>query len=234
MSTDMGAAGAAGAAREFEPIAFAFVEELARRESGALDRYLARYPGYARELSALVFESAAGGGLGVEPMAPPVALRERLREDARAALALGLAVALDSLLARGRVHAGLNPRALAARLDIGVDVLALLEERHVAPDTIATPFLSRLSDVLGATADAVRAYLAGPPLTVARGVAYHAPKGHTPARQVSFAEAIAGSNLTTAEQKARWLASEERAELEEELRRLRAQHGESDEQNIDG
>ena len=197
-------------ARDFESVALAFVEELTRGEAGVLARYLDRYPRYARELSVLAFESAASEAQGhaVAPMAPPAALRELLRADAHAALLPGADNMITSLLARARNHAGLNPRALAKKLDIGVDVLALLEERHVAPDTIAAPFLARLAVTLGATAEAVPSYLAGPPLTAARGVAYHAPKGHTPARRISFDEAIAQSNLTTPEQKARWLNTE--------------------------
>jgi hypothetical protein len=197
-------------ARDFESVALAFVEELTRREAGALARYLDRYPHYARELSVLAFESAAGEeqGRAIAPATPPTALRERLRADAHAALLPSADNVVTSLLTRARAYAGLNPRALARKLDIGVDVLALLEERHIAPDTVAALFLARLATTLGASAEAVRSYLAGPPLTAARGVAYHAPKGHTPARQISFDEAIAQSNLTTPEQKARWLDSE--------------------------
>ena len=84
-------------------------------------------------------------------------------------------------------------------------MLALLEERLITPDSLVPPFLARLAGVLGTSVDAVRRYLAAPPPPVARGVAYHAPEGHTPARRMSFAEAIAASNLTTPEQKAHWL-----------------------------
>jgi len=156
-------------------------------------------------LSVLAFETAVGEGQAVASLAPPAALRARLLDDARAALVPAPEPAVGSLLTHARAHRGLTPRALAGKLGVGVDVLALLEERHIAPDTIAAPFLDRLFTVLGATAGAVRAYLAGPPLTAARGVAYHAPKGHTAARRISFDEAIAESNLTTAEQKAYWL-----------------------------
>ncbi len=195
------------AARDFESVALAFVEELTRGEGGALARYLDRYPRYARELSVLAFESATGEeqGRAIAPTTPPTALRERLRADAHAALLPSADNVVASLLARARAYAGLNPRALARKLDIGVDVLALLEERHIAPDTVAAPFLARLATTLGASAEAVRSYLAGPPLTSARGVAYHAPKGHTPARRIPFDEAIAQSNLTAPEQKAHWL-----------------------------
>lgn len=200
------------AARQFEAVALAFAEDLARREAGTLALYLARYPRYAHELSLLAFESAASEVLPVEPLATPTPLRERLRADARAALlrepaaaAATSAPAITSLLGRARAHAGLAPRALARQLGIGTDVLAVLEERHVAPDTVPAPFLERLAGALGASVEAVRAYLAGPPLTAARGVAYHAPRGHTPPRRISFEEAIAQSNLTTPEQKAYWL-----------------------------
>jgi hypothetical protein len=200
MTTDM------SPAQDFETIALAFLEERERRAGDTLARYSARYPQYARELTLLAFETAAAEGQELQAVPPPAHLRERLRAEARTALLPRTDQALTSLLARGRAHAGLAPRALAGRLDVGVDVLALLEERLITPDSIVQPFLARLAGVLGTSVDAVRRYLAAPPPPVAHGVAYHAPEGHTPAQRMSFAEAIAASNLTTPEQKARWLA----------------------------
>jgi hypothetical protein len=207
MTTDM------SPAQDFETIALAFLEERERHAGDTLARFIARYPQYARELTLLAFETATEEGQERQAVTPPTHLRERLRAEARAALLPRTDQALTSLLARGREHAGLAPRALAGRLDVGVDVLALLEERLITPDSIVRPFLARLAGVLGTSVDAVRHYLAAPPPPVARGVAYHAPEGHAPARRMSFAEAIAASNLTTPEQKARWLApgADERA-----------------------
>ena len=200
MTTDM------DPAQDFEAIALAFLEERERHAGDTLARYSARYPQYARELTLLAFETAAAEGQELQAVPPPAHLRERLRAEARTALLPRTDQALTSLLARGRAHAGLAPRALAERLDVGVDVLALLEERLITPDSIVQPFLARLAGVLGTSVDAVRRYLAARPPPVARGVAYHAPQGHTPARRMSFTDAIAASNLTTPEQKARWLA----------------------------
>jgi hypothetical protein len=200
MTTDL------GPAQDFEPIALAFLEERERHAGDTLARYVARYPRYARELTLLAFETAAAEGQERQAVPPPAHLRERLRVDARAALLPRTDQALTGLLARGREHAGLAPRALAVRLGVGVDVLALLEERLITPDSIVPPFLARLAGVLGTSVDAVRRYLAAPPPSVAHGVAYHAPEGHAPERRMSFAEAIVASNLTTPEQKAHWLA----------------------------
>lgn len=204
---------------DFTTVALAFLDERDRRGGDTLARYSARYPLYARDLTALAFETAAAEGQSIAPAmsptisaataSPPAHVLARLREDARAALLPGANAALTSLLARGRARAGLAPRALARRLEIGVDVLALLEERHVTPGTVARPFLTRLAGVLETSVAAVQQYLAAPPPAAARGVAYHAPRGHTPARQIAFTEAIAGSNLTTPEQKARWLAPDD-------------------------
>ena len=199
---------------DFEAVALAFVADLDRRDGATLARYLARYPHYAHELTMLAVETAAQEGQAVAVKAPPAALMARLRDDARMALLPALAAGerqtteeetIPGLLAQARAHAGLTPRALAGKLGIGVDVLALLEERHIAPDTIVAPFIARLAAILGASSDAIRAYLAGPPMAAAPGVAYHAPRGHQPARRLTFQEAIAESNLTTPEQKAEWL-----------------------------
>jgi len=197
---------------DFTTVALAFLDERDRRGGDTLARYSARYPLYARDLTALAFETAAAEGRGISSAMspasamPPAHVLARLREDARAALLPRADAALTSLLARGRERAGLAPRALARRLEIGVDVLALLEERHITPGTVTRPFLTRLADALETSVAAVQQYLAAPPPAAARGVAYHAPRGHTPAQQIGFGEAIAGSNLTTPEQKARWLA----------------------------
>ena len=193
-------------AQDFEPIALAFLEEREQHAGDTLARFITRYPRYTRELALLAFETAAEEGQERQAVPPPAHLRERLRADARAALLPWTDQALAGLLARGREHAGLTPRALAGRLDVGVDVLALLEERLITPDSIVRPFLARLAGVLGTSVDAVRRYLAAPPPPVARGVAYHAPAGHAPTRRMGFAEAIVASNLTTPEQKAHWLA----------------------------
>lgn len=205
MSSDTGAR-YAPAVPDFEPIALAFLAEREQRRGNTLQRYVTRYPRYARELTALAFETAAAERQELAAAAPGVDLLAMLREDARAALMPEAATTLTSLLARGREHAGLSPRALAQRLAIGVDVLALLEERHIRPDTIVAPLLAWVAEAVGASIGAVQSYLSAPPAPAARGVAYHAPRGHRPARMLTFAEAIAASNLMTPEQKAHWLA----------------------------
>ena len=200
MTTDL------GPAQDFEAIALAFLKEREQHAGDTLARFITRYPQYARELALLAFETAAAEGQARQAVPPPAHLRERLRAEAHAALLPPTDQALTGLLARGREHAGLTPRALARKLDVGVDVLALLEERLITPDSIVQPFLARLAGVLGTSVDAVRRYLAASPPSVAHRVAYHAPAGHAPTRRMGFAEAIVASNLTTPEQKAHWLA----------------------------
>jgi len=190
---------------DFTLVAAAYLDERAPRTGETLARYVERYPQYAPDLLLLTMETAVAEGQQAPLMeTPPPDLLRRLRTDARATLAPR--PAFNSLLAQAREHAGLTPRALAARLGVGVDVLALLEERHVRAETVVAPFLRRLAGLVGASVTAVQGYLALPPSAASPGVAYHAPWGHNAARSLSFAEAIAESALTTPQQKERWLS----------------------------
>lgn len=196
---------------DFMRVAQAFLDERERREGDALRRYAERYPAYAPDLMLLATDMALAEGTertGADATAtaqPPVHLLARLRADARAALLPSMERApISSLIARARASAGLTPRALARRLGVGVDVVALLDEGHVRADTIAARFIERLAEALDSSAEAVSAYLAAPGGKAA--VAYHAPQGHTPARTLTFAEAIAESPLTTPDQKDYWMA----------------------------
>ncbi len=189
---------------DFTLVAAAYLDERAARVGETLARYADRYPQYAQDLLLLTVETAVAEEQAPSMATPPPDLLRRLRADARATLTPR--PAFSSLLGQAREHAGLTPRALAARLDVGVDVLALLEERHVRAETVVAPFLRRLAGLVGASVVAVQGYLALPPSAAAPGVAYHAPRGHSAARSLSFAEAIAESALTTTEQKDHWLS----------------------------
>jgi len=190
---------------DFTLVAAAYLDERAPRTGETLARYVERYPQYAPDLLLLTMETAVAEAQTPPMATPPPDLLRRLRADARATLAPR--PAFSSLLGQAREHAGLTPRALAAQLGVGVDVLALLEERHVRVETVVTPFLRRLAGLVGASVAAVQGYLALPPLAASPGVAYHAPRGHSAARSLSFAEAIAESALTTPQQKERWLST---------------------------
>ncbi len=189
---------------DFMAVAGAYLDERAARTGETLARYVERYPQYAHDLLLLTMETAVAEEQMPSMATPPPDLLRLLRADVRAALASR--PAFNSLLGQAREHAGLTPRALAARLDVGVDVLALLEERHVRAETVVAPFLRRLAGLVGASVAAVQGYLTLPPSAASPGVAYHAPRGHSAARSLSFAEVIAESTLTTPEQKERWLS----------------------------
>ena len=191
---------------DFTLVAAAYLDERAGRTGETLARYAERYPQYAQDLLLLTMETVVAEGQRALPMeTPPPDLLRRLRADA--CIALAPRPAFNSLLVQAREHAGLTPRALAAQLGVGVDVLALLEERHVRVETVVAPFLRRLAGLVGASVAAVQGYLALPPSAASPGVAYHAPRGHDAARSLSFAEAIAESALTTSQQKDRWLSA---------------------------
>ncbi len=189
----------------FEDVAFAFAEEWDRRRGEALRRYVERYPEYAEELILLAGELAAGAGEAATVVTPPTDLLQQLRAGARARLAPQPDAEISTLRGRAREHAGMDPRALAAALDITVDVLAMLEERCIIAASIPRRFIGRAAAVLGTSSDAVRRFFAAPPGTGAHGVAYHAPQGHVAPQVQTFAAAVTGSPLMSPAQKARWL-----------------------------
>ncbi len=182
----------------FDALAYDFLD--AHGDEAGRARLLRERPEYALDLLYLATTDA----LDVESddAAPPSNLLGRLRADARTALAPAPGPALSSLLAQARAHAGLDARALARRLGLGVDVLAVLEERQVASSSVPPSALRRIGAAIGASAEAVAAYLMKPAAGVA--AAYHAPHGHQAAHKLSFHDALLQSVLTTDAQKESW------------------------------
>lgn len=192
------------ATHDFMAIVFEFLEERERQSGGTLRRFIGRYPEYERELVLLASEMAVDDP--EMPMAAPAtAVRARMLGQARAIFGTSPSP-LESLIARAQMRAGLAPPALAATLGIGVDVLAMLEERSIAASSIFPSFIRRLSEMLDVSSEAVRTFFAQSS-TSSQGVAYRAPQGHSALKQVTFREAISQSQLMSTEQKARWLES---------------------------
>ena len=191
--------------RDFEAVARAFLEERAERRGNSLRRFLQRYPEYEKELVLLAAETAASDGEIAIPATPPSHLLQRLRDEARATLTPGASAELQSLRDQAKQQAGLTLPALAEDLGIGIDVLALLEERQIVPNTIRPGFIDRLAMVLRAPRSAVEALLRRPSSPAMPSVAYYAPQGHLEPESLTFDEAVSASQLMTDEQKAFWL-----------------------------
>ncbi len=191
--------------RNFEAIARAFLEERAQRHGNSLRRFIERYPEYEEELVLLAAEMAASDGEMAIPVTPPSHLFQRLRAEARAVLTPDAEPQLESLRDQAKRQAGLTLPALAAQLGIGVDVLAMLEERQIVLSSIPAQFLDHMAKTLRTSQEALLRFLTGSAGPSAPQVAYHAPQGHVDTEPLTFAEAISTSDLMTDEEKARWL-----------------------------
>lgn len=97
--------------------------------------------------------------------------------------------------------ATLNPtafRSLAKKLDITNLLLIRLRDRAIIAATIPRRFVQGLATELGATAEAVMDYLQSPPAMVS-GHSFRSAVKPAVTEQISFAEAIEISQLTTAQ-----------------------------------
>ena len=223
-----GGSGQGSHASDFAPVAYAYLRERGAHRPQALRRYIERHPGFASDLMLLSVETALTEFEGADPVQAAAlqaerlsaALHARLQALARAALAPSPAaqsaapVAVSSLVAQARAHAGLTPRALAGHLGIGTDVLALLEEHHIRPETVGARFIRRAAATLGTPVAAIQAFLAVPQAGPRMAVAYHAPAGHDAVQRLSFAEAIAASPLMDDAAKAAWRAEDSAADFD--------------------
>lgn len=97
--------------------------------------------------------------------------------------------------------ATLNPtafRSLAKKLDITNLLLIRLRDRAIVAATIPRRFVQGLATELGVTAEAVMDYLQSPPAMVS-GHSFRSAVKPAVTEQISFAEAIEMSQLTTAQ-----------------------------------
>lgn len=176
-------------------LAFA-VEPIHDRKT--LDRYLAEYPEHAGALVDCSVELMVDAMRGDEVSLTSEAVVDRAWQQFQTAVRQSVDSATVNLFAR------LNPtaiRSLAERLNINNLLLIRLRDRAIDAATIPRRFVQALATELGASADAVTAYLRSPPAIVSSHSFRSAVKP-TVAKQISFEKAIESSQLTVAQQNA--------------------------------
>ena len=172
-----------------------------------LESFVRRYPQYEDELVELAGELAL---LEVDPAPECAAV-----DEAVAGAALAQFLQIEARLAAEQAlpeppadpFATLDPRGFrqtAQAFGANVVFMGRLRDRLIRSEELSRGFITRLAEVLGTTADALAAFLAGPPRLPAQ--ALYKADGKPEARDKwTFAQALDGSNLTD-EQK-RHLAS---------------------------
>jgi len=92
-------------------------------------------------------------------------------------------------------------KSVAQRLNISNLLLMRFRDRAVDASTIPRQLVQRLAGELGATVDAVSAYLNNPP-TIVSGLSFRSSVKPAVTEQISFEQAVETSQLTPAQQEA--------------------------------
>ena len=100
----------------------------------------------------------------------------------------------------------IKPRELAARLGVGMPVLAMLRGRMIQASTLPNALMQQIADVLQTSADSVQAYFSQPP-TLAASAMYKSDGVPQTTGQDTFATAVRACADMSDEQKAFWLAA---------------------------
>lgn len=163
-----------------------------------LERYLSQYPQYAEALAELAVELT----LAPYRESPAQELHTAAVDKAWAIFQASHPLETKSLGAAGSLLAGLTPgafRALAQRLDVTTLFLKLVRDRAIAFADIPSKFIERLASELQSTAAALAEDLQRPPM-IAASERFKSDEKPAAPKQISFAEAIALSQLTPQQQ----------------------------------
>lgn len=188
---------------EIDRITAEYVEERRAGRSPRVEDYARRYPEFAREIRLFVADYLLIGERLPEPDPVPTAPLSSAALAALAQIELESApvVPIAGLVARG-FERGFEPPRLAAAVGISMDVLAKLDAKAIAVNTVPFTLIERLAEKLQAVPEAVVAFLVGsaPTQAPAHYYAEQAPEQ----RQESFLDAIQASNALDERAKQEW------------------------------
>jgi hypothetical protein len=172
-----------------------------KHDQATLERYLSQYPEHAQALVDCSIELMMDAFLASEDVqvSSDEAVEKAWQQfDTAMGSMQGTAVA--------NPFAQLTPTAfktVAKRLDISNLFLIRVRERAIAATSIPWRFVQRLATELGATAEALSAYLGSPPAMVSNQ-SFRSNVKPEVAAQISFEQAIDTSQLTPAQREALW------------------------------
>lgn len=201
---------------ELDELYAAWEEDRQSSHPTPLKEWIRRYPQHKAELiewatMAPIMDYAETLPEDPEAEARIRALGDRIIEEARrkwcaqqaATTPATAGTPLQSLQATAQ-RAGLNPKALATRLGIGVTVLMKLEYRLLRFASIPDRLIRQLAETLQVSEQHVRAYLQQPP-TLAHGASYRAQQVPQVTEPEDFARAVRSCPDMDEAQKASWL-----------------------------
>lgn len=163
-----------------------------------LEQYLADYPEHAKALIACSIELMVDATRSVETVATSENAVELAWQRFQSAVSQPEEAPVLNPFAT------LNPTAfksLAKQLGINNLLLIRLRDRAIDATTIPRRFVQRLATELGATTDAITAYLRSPPAMVS-GHSFRSTVKPAVTQQISFEKAVETSQLTPDQQDA--------------------------------
>lgn len=216
-----------------------YLNEVRAHRQPRVEHYIQRLPQHERELLAFAFYAETIAADLPEFDAVPEARLNQPAQDAIARIAqtfapsnsagvlpgtsaprrrtpAGGASTLISLAEVGR-EASATQESLAERVGLTPDILILLDQRAIEPETIPLLLVERLADTLGIRAQVVASYLRAPSARkVAEAPAAYSAQTHAPLPRISFSEAVRASMLLGDERKREWasLAGDEAPRLD--------------------
>ncbi|MCS6775840.1 MAG: hypothetical protein RMJ43_02770 [Chloroherpetonaceae bacterium] len=197
---------------ELDELYAAWEEDRRSSHPTPLKEWIRRYPQHRAELiqwatMAPIMDYAETLPDDPEGEAHVRAIGHRIIEEARrkwrARQAATIAPPLRSLQATAQ-RVGLNPKALATRLGLGLTLLMKLEYRHLRLASIPDRLIRQLAEALQVSEQHIRAYLQQPP-TLAPGASYRANQVPQVPAQEDFAHAVRSAPDMDEAQKASWL-----------------------------
>lgn len=165
-------------------------------DGNTLQRYLKEYPEYSAALVACSIELMVAPTRSDEEVSASETAVDRAWQRFQSAINVPDGIILTNPFTK------LNPtafRSLAKKLDVTNLLLVRLRDRAIDAATIPRRFVEKLATELGATADAVMAYLSSPPGMVSNH-SFRSIGKPTVTAQISFEQAIETSQLTQAQQ----------------------------------
>lgn len=166
-------------------------------DGNTLQRYLKDYPEYTAALVACSIELMVAPTRSDEEVSASETTVDRAWQRFQSAINAPDGTILTNPFAKLN-----NPtafRSLAKQLDVTTLLLVRMRDRAIDAATIPRRFVEKVATELGATADAVMAYLSGPPGMVSNH-SFRSIGKPTVTAQISFEQAIETSQLTQAQQ----------------------------------
>lgn len=196
-----------------------YVAEVQAGHEPALSEYIARYPQYADAIADFVayyhgFEATVPLASNVHTLLSPFSQATLSRSEERMQSEPLSTTTMTTLLATEQRHFTLSD--FARRLDLSVDIVALLEQRAIDPATLPFELYRRIALVLHQPISNIQAYFSRTPqrtrsakekqpaMKVAEKPAHYHVPGEQPALEQSFRHIVAESLWLSPEQREAW------------------------------